>query len=290
MSSSYYTALVNMRRSPYQTILALSVLSITFFVTYIFAMMMIGSEMVLQYFETQPQITAFFETNADPSQVTTAEQVMSEKPYVQEIRVISKEEALQIYQEDNKEDPVLLQLVTADILPASIEVSGNDINSLQLIERDLQALEGIDEVIYQKEVVETLSNWTRSVRTVGAAMVGLLVFTSILVIMVITSMKVSMRRNAIKIMRLIGASGWYIKGPFLFEGMYYGIIGALIGWVFVYVLLLYATPWLLEFLGDIQLLPVPIEYMLAFLGVGVLSGIIIGGFASLFASGRYIKN
>lgn len=289
MSSPASTAITNMRRSPYQSLAAILVLSISFFVTYVFVVLIAGSEKVLQYFETQPQVTAFFDTQATDEQLKQAESAMQGKEYVKNVRVISKEQALAIYQEDNKDDPLLLQLVTADILPASLEVSAVSIDSLPQIEADLKTLSGIEEVVFQKDIVNKLAQWTTTLRTAGVALIALLMSTSTLIIIVITSMKVSTRRTAIKIMQLIGASQWYIKAPFLFEGIYYGILGAFIGWLAVYTLLLYLTPWLANFLGDIPLLPVPFLFMLGLLGAGTVVGTLLGSLASLFSSQRFLK-
>lgn len=289
MNKPGISAFTSMRRSPYQSVAAILVLGITFFITYVFVLLLLGSQKILVYFETQPQITAFFQTDADEKVVQQTEYTMREKEYVKDVKVVTKEQALQIYQEDNKDDPLLLQLVTADILPASIEVSATDIQYLTQIESDLKTVEGIDEVVYQKDIVHSLVTWTRTIRLVGVSLITMLVITSILVVVVITGMKVSAKRHAIKIMQLVGASGWYIKSPFFFEGMYYGIFGAMIGWAGAYTLLLYLTPWLLKFLSDIPLLPIPMETLGLMLGGGVLSGILIGGISSLISTQRFLK-
>lgn len=289
MSNATTTAFINMRRSPYQSIAAIMVLTITFFISYVFVMLIVGSEFVLRYFETQPQITGFFRADTSEEAVTQAEASIKQLSYVKDINVISKEEALQIYQEDNKDDPLLLQLVTADILPASIEVSATDIAALPQIEEELKQIPEIEEVIYQRDIVESLAKWTRALRLVGISLISLLVITSVFVIIVITGMKVASKRTAIRVMQLIGASRWYIKAPFFFEGVYYGILGAVLGWIGTYILSLYLTPWLLQFLRDIPIVPIPTVFMLGLLGSGVLSGIIIGGLASLFSSQRLLK-
>ncbi len=264
-------------------------MSITFFVGYIFVLLLTGSELILRHFETQPQIISFFDLQATQDQVSQTAEILRSKPYVKEVNVVSKEEALEVYQEDNKKDPLLLELVTAEILPASIEVSAYDITSLNDIEKDLINAPGISEVLYQRDVVESFAKWTRSIRIVGIGAITILSFTSILIIIVITGMKVSAKRSAIKIMRLIGATKWYIKSPFILEGAWYGALGSVVGWALSYTLLLYATPWLLDFLGDIKLLPVPPAFMAMLLGGGTCIGIIFGAFASLIAVQRLLR-
>ncbi|MEO8581281.1 MAG: permease-like cell division protein FtsX [Patescibacteria group bacterium] len=276
------------RRSPYQSLAAILTLTQTFFLAYVFVILMIGSEVVLRYFETQPQISAFFKPDVTDEKVADAQNQIQQKEYVKSVKRVTKQDALSTYREDNKNDPLLLQLVTADILPASLEVSAKDIQSLPQLEHDLKALPGIDEVVFQKNVTDTLAKWTHNLRSGGIFLVSLMALTSVIQMMVMTSMKISAKRGAIKTMQLIGASRWYIKSPFILEGSIYGISAAVLGWLATYVSILYLTPWLLGFLGDIPLLPVSPLFMFALLGGGTIVGITIGAFSSLFAAQHFL--
>lgn len=289
MTKHFFDALRNIRRSPYQSLAAISTLTQTFLLAYLFGMLMIGSEFVLRYFETQPQIIAFFRPDVSDDSVATAQSQIEQKDYVKEVKRVTKEDALNTYREDNKNDPLLLQLVTADILPASLEVSATEIQYLPKLEEDLKKVEGIDEVVFQKDVTDTLGKWTHNLRIGGMILFTLLALTSTIQIMVMMSMKISAKRSAIKTMQLIGASRWYIKAPFILEGAIYGLAGALFGWIVTYVAVLYSTPWLLKFLGDIPLLPVSPVFMLILLGSGIVTGITLGAISSLLASQRFLK-
>lgn len=284
-----YSALTNMRRTPYQSLAAIMILSVTFFVGYTFSLFAYSTQEILTYFEKQPQVIAFFDIDASNDQIDKAAKEMESKSYVESVTTVSKEKALEIYQETNKEDPLLLELVTADILPASIEVSGTNVDSLSQIKTDLDSLSGVEEVVFQESIVDSLRSWTNSVRYVGIASVAVLAVTSLLVIMVIIGMKISAKRNAINIMHLIGASRWYIKAPFIYEGFFYALSGSLVGWGFMYVGLLYITPWLKDFLGTIPLLPVPIELLLIQLGIGSFIGFLLAIIASAFSVQRVMR-
>lgn len=283
------TALVTMRRSPYQSLASIVILSFTFFVAYCFSYFLAGSEVVLRFFETRPQVIAFFDINAGPEQINQVGQAMKEKSYVSGIKIVSKDEALKIYQEENKDDPLLLELVTAQILPASIEVSGYSIDDLAQIKTDLNSYDKVEEVILQESLVESLSNWTTSIRLVGLISVVLLSFVSLLIMVTVIGMKVVAKRPAISIMRLIGATAWYIRSPFVFEGMLYGLISSLLGWGLSFAALLYVTPWLSEFLANIPVFPIPPAFYALQLGVGTLAGMLLGAFAGGVAVGRMIK-
>ncbi len=283
------SALTAIRRSPYQTMAAVLLVALTFFVAYVFTFFLYGAEQVLRYFETRPQITAFFKLDTDTNTIQSIATSMKEKPYVSGVSLISKDQALEIYRQDNEKDPLLLELVTADILPASIEVSSKEVGNLSDIEKDLEKFPGVEEVVYQKDVVNTLQSWTNSVRNIGFAAILLLSATSILLIIVVTGMKVVTRRKAIQIMRILGASRWYVNAPFIYEGVLYGIVGSLFGWGAAYVGLLYVTPWLQGFLGSVPLLPLPTEFLVIQLSLGTAVGIIFGALASAFATLRMMR-
>ena len=105
----------------------------------------------------------------------------------------------------------------------------------------------------------------------------------------IIGIKISQRREDIEIMRLIGAGGWYIRWPFIFEGIFYGVVGALLGWAIASGVLVWATPFLESFLKGIPILPVPIVFYLALLGIELLLAVLLGAFSSFLAVLRYLK-
>lgn len=279
----------HIRRSPYQATAALTIMVLTFFVISVFALLSFGSEKILNYFETRPQITAFLKDEATEVQVEALKARLTETGKVASLKYISKEEALAIYREQNKDDPLLLEMVTADILPASLEVSAIESASLPQLAEILKGGEGVEEVLFQEDVVAILTSWTQTIRKVGLILVSFLVLVSLLVVLIIVGMKISMKKVEVEILRLLGASGGYICNPFLLEGAFYGIFGALIAWGLAYLSLLYSVPFLTSFLGEISLFPVPLWFMLALLGSEVLLGILIGSLASFLAVRRYLR-
>lgn len=278
----------HIRRSPYQALAALIIMVLTFFVISMFALLSFGSEKILNYFETRPQITAFLKDEITEGEIETLKARLAETGKVASLKYISKEEALAIYREQNKDDPLLLEMVTADILPASLEVSAIESASLPYLAEILKGGEGVEEVLFQEDVVAILTSWTQTIRKVGLILVSFLVLISLLVVLIIVGMKISMKKVEVEILRLLGASGGYIRNPFLLEGAFYGILGALIAWGLAYLSLLYTAPFLTSFLGEIALFPVPLWFMGALLGSEILLGILIGSLASYLAVRRYL--
>lgn len=289
MKEHFKTTWTHIRRSPYQALAAVGIMILTFFVCSVFVLLAAGSGAILRYFETRPQVTAFFKDEVTLTQVEDLKTRLLATDKVAEAKYVSKEEALAIYREQNKDDPLLLEMVTANILPASLEVSTKDLAYLGEIAEILRQQPGVDEVIFQEEVVEALKTWTSNIRKIGAALIGFLGIVSFLIVLVIIGMKVALRREEIEILQLIGASSWYIRAPFILEGFFYGVIGAILAWGVAYLLLLYATPFLVEFLAGIPILPVPPVLMLALLGGEILIGVLIGALGSFVAVKRYLR-
>lgn len=289
MKKHFKTTWTRIRRSPYQALAAVAVMTLTFFIASVFILTAAGSQAILRYFETRPQVTAFFKDEVTMTQVDTLKAKLVETKKVKEMKYISKEEALAIYREQNKDNPLLLEMVTANILPASLEVSTVDIAYLGEVAEILRQQPGVEEVIFQEDVVQALHKWTTTLRKIGVGLIGSLGLVSFLIILIIIGMKVAMRRTEIEILQLIGASSWYIWVPFVFEGIFYGAVGAILAWLISYLLLLYSTPFLVSFLAGIPILPVPVLFMLAVLGIEILAGVLIGTLGSLLAVKRYLK-
>jgi len=289
MKQHFKTAWTRIRRSPYQALAAVGIMTLTFFLAAVFILLAGGSQAILHYFETRPQVTAFFQDEVTSDQVENLKMKLMATGKVAAVKYISKEEALAIYREQNKDDPLLLEMVTANILPASLEVSTKDLTYLSEIASILRQEKGVDEVVFQEEVVRSLKTWTDNIRKIGAVLIGFLGIVSLLVILVIIGMKVAVRREEIEILQLIGASSWYIRAPFIFEGIFYGVLGAILAWGIAYLLLLYATPFLVDFLAGIPILPVPLVFMFGLLGGEILTGILIGTIGSLLAVRRYLR-
>ena len=280
----------HMRRTPYQALAASLVMTLTLFIASVFALVTLGSERMLRYFETRPQVTAFFVDTATQEQVQNLSQVVINSGLTAEVKFVSKEESLAIYREQNKDDPLLLEMVTAEILPASLEVSAAKVENLAPLAELMRGAEGVEEVVYQQDVVAQVSRLTRGLRWAGVVILSFFTVTAILIIVIIVGMRIASRRDEIEILRLLGASNWYIRAPFWLEGAIYGVVGAVLAWGAAMVILLYSTPTLLDFFGTIPLLPVPVWMMAALLGGEIGFGLVIGSIGSLIALSRFMRS
>lgn len=288
----------HIRRSPYQAIAAIITMFLTFLLTGIFLLTSVASTLILHYFESKPQITVFFTDKAGKPEADALTQKLQATGKTASIKYVSKEDALTIYREQNKNDPLLLEMVTADILPASLEISATDPKFLADLEPLLKGAAGVEEVVYQKDVVDALVSWTNAIRIIGGILGGLLAFDAILITTTVIAMKIALKKSEVEILKLVGASQGYIRSPFVLEGGFYGIFGAFLAWIVIATLVILARPFLLTFLGTIP----PLQAILGsltssfflltmggFLGVLLVCGFLLGSIGSFLALARYIK-
>jgi len=289
MNNHWRTALIHIRRSPYQAAAAVLVMMLTFFIISVFSLLAIGSEAVLDYFETRPQVIGFLKDDLPQNQLDALKDRLLDSGKVKETKYVSKETALEIYKDQSKNDPLLLEMVTAEMLPASLEISANNISDLADIAQILKDAPEVSDVTFQEDIIKSLQQITVTIRQAGVVLIAVFGIVSLLVVLIVVGMKATSRREEIEILNLIGASAWYIRWPFILEAIFYGLVSALLGWAICWLTLLYATPFLAGFLIGIPILPVSITFMMMLLGGEILVGLIIGSAAGLLAVKRYLK-
>ncbi len=285
------TSFKQIRRTPYQALAAVMVMFLTFFAISCFALISLGSNRVLQYFEASPQVIAFFEKGKDLSagEIEVIKVKLETTGQLADFKYVSTREAEAIYREKNKDDPLLLELVNYKILPPSIEISAKSIDSLPKLKQLLETSPGVEDIAFYEDVVNSLSSWLKNIRFFGLGIISFLLAQSILIVITLIGLKILVKKEEIEVLKLIGASNWFIRWPFLFEGIFYGTSGAFLGWGAAYLLLLYTTPLIISWFADINLVPVPPAIMLMLLVANLFMGIIVGALASFLAVHRFLR-
>ena len=288
----------HIRRSPYQAMAATLTMFLTFLVGGVFFLATLASVIVLGYFEGKPQVTVFLTPKAGKFEADNLTAKLAATGKVASTHYVSKEDALAIYRQQNKSDPLLLEMVTADILPASLEVSANDPQFLADLASVIEGSEGVDEVVYQRDVVDSLLSWTNAIRLVGGVLALLLVFDSLLIIGTVIAMKIALKRDEIEILTLVGATPWAIRAPFIVEGGFYGYAGAGIASVILTGVMIWLRPHLFAFLGTIPTFRLFLENLTSptfllsaaiFLFGNTALGFVLGAMGSSIALRRYLK-
>lgn len=302
MSIHFKTATDSIRRSPFQALAAIFVLTLTFFVATNLSVLVYASARVLKYFETRPQIIAFLKDEATPQTISALQQKLTSDPRLKEIKFVSKEEALSIYKKATSDNPLLGELVSPSIFPASLEFSVKDLSFAQEVINEVKKESAVDQVGFTAsiggekslgDVVGRLRKLTSYIRIVGGGIVGALALASFLVLMMVVGIRMAARRGEVEILKLIGATSSFIRSPIVLEAALYSLIGVVVGWLVSFILWLYLSPTILSYFGEVPVLPTsPLNFFALFLLillVEVVFGLLIAAIGAILAVSRANK-
>jgi len=296
------TALKNIRRTPYQSIGLTLILTLNLFIISVFALVSLAAHTILTHFETKPQVIAYLTDGSTQDQINQTINSLNNTGKVKEVSYISKQQALEIYKQSVGNDPLLLGTVTelgevtAEILPASIEVSVNKPADFDQVVSILEASpivnstpRGEKEIDFPQNVIAELVSWTQAIRIAGITLIGILALASIITTTLMIGSKIASRRLEIKTMKSIGAQNTYVLKPYLLESIIFSASATLLGWLLAYIVLLYSTPFLITRLSGILDFPVDPFLMLALLGALTIFSLLLGLIAGLIAALRFLN-
>ncbi|EKE12238.1 MAG: hypothetical protein ACD_13C00249G0002 [uncultured bacterium] len=302
MNTHFKTAWSYIRRSPFQALSASFVLTLTFFVATLVSVLVYSSSKLLTYFETRPQVIAFLKSDAVDANIADLQGRLQENSHIKNVKYVSKEEALSIYKKATSDNPLLGQLVSPSIFPASLEFSVTDLSFAQDTIDKLKGESVVDSVGFTaalggeaslNDVIGRLKTITTYVRIGGIVFVGLLATTSLVVLLVITSMRVVGRRDEVEILNLIGATKGFIRSPIVIEAFIYTLFGVILGWAIAFIAILYLAPTVVAYFGEIPILPKDalglFELFGAILGIEIFAGVVLALSGSLIAISRVKK-
>jgi cell division transport system permease protein len=185
----------------------------------------------LDYFESKVEVTAFVRDGVSQARITEVMDKVKAMPEVAGVTFVSKDEAIQRFRDYNaaRGQTDLTDVLPWNPLPASIEVDladplvyGQVAHSLQ-DERDV-----VEQVVENQSVVNALLTVTNTMRLGGTVILGLVGITVFFIVINTIRLAVVARAREIEIMRLVGASDAFIRWPFVFEGIFVGLLGAII--------------------------------------------------------------
>lgn len=296
------TAIEAIKRSPFQAISAIFVLSLTFFVATTVSILVYASNKSLSYFETRPQIIAFLKDGTETGVVNALQEKLTNDSRIKDVKFVPKEAALEIYKKATEDNPLLAELVSPSIFPASLEFSVTDLNLAEAVITETKSEAIVEQVGFTAniggekslgDVVGRLKSISYYLRVGGIVFVAALSITSFLVLLVIISMRMTSRKGEIEILSLIGATPSFVRSPIVIEGVIYAVVGVIVGWTTSFILWLYVSPSLLSYFGQIPVLPKePLSFFLLFaiiLGIELVIGFTIALTGSLIAVKRSLK-
>jgi cell division transport system permease protein len=245
--------------------------------------------------EKKVQINVYFKRNPDPAsdQMTTIQKTIEGwTDAVDKVTFVSKEEALQIMEEKLKDNPNLIDSLPKNPFPHKLVVALVDPTQVDAVATRITALDPskgvIDEVKYEKETANKLFILTSQIRNILVGFIVLLGVVSVLLISNTIRLSIFARKREVEIMKLVGATNWFIRWPFVIEGVTVGLIGAAAAAATVLLVNSYSVGRLRDLLPFMGIAPnaVPSTLVAAIL---VGAGVVIGALGSALGLRRLLK-
>ena len=279
------SAITSIKRFPSQSMAAIFLLTVTFLVVTILAVVSYSSGKVIAYFETRPQVIAFLKDGTTTETISALQHKLQNDLRIKEVKYVSKEEALSIYKDATIDNPLLGELVNPSIFPASLEFSLNDLSKAQGIIEEVKSEAIVDSVGFTAslggekslgDVVERLRKITLYLKLGGGFFALLLTGTSFLVLVITLGMRIASRRGEVEILNLIGAKKSFIKKPIIIESIIYVVSGVTLGWLMILIAVLYIAPSAINYFGEIPVLPRSPLMFFSIFGIILLSEAVMG--------------
>lgn len=290
-------ALKNFWRNGWLSTATISIMVLTLLVITILLMVNVVANAILDNLEKKIDISVYFKLAVPEEQILGVKFELEELEEIDSVAYTSQEDALLRFKENHKDNPVLLQSLEeldTNPLEASLNIKAKETRQYASINQFLESVyyqDIIDKVDYlqNKEVIEKLSNIVIDVKTAGLGLSLLLALIVFLVTFNSIRLAIYSSREEINIMRLVGASNWFIRGPFIVEGIFYGIIATVVTLAVLYPIFYFLSPKISGFLpiGDIfsYFQSNLFAFFLLLLGISI----ILGGFSSLIAVRKYLR-
>lgn len=280
-------AFINFSRNSSVNLTAISIMLLVSLSISFFIMVGLNINQAISMVEQKADISIFLKDTANPAEVASLQKTLQEIPTVKSVEYISKEQALEIFRgrktgiEISPED---------NPLPASFEVKAFDVTQLNAVVESIKDVPAIESngIKFNKEAIEKIIYWTSVLRNLGIAMIGFLVVISFMVIVSTIRLAVFSRKDEIEIMKLVGATDWFIRWPFIFEIAYAGIIASLISLVLFF--LLFATiNTQLSIIMKIPMVEITTAFVVQFIVFQIAWGALLGAFSSYVATHAHLK-
>ena len=204
-----------------------SILAMLFILGIFFAILVnlnLFTEVVKQDYD---QVEIFMEETSSQEQIDGAMSKLENFEGVDSVAYRTKEEALDIMKERWGESGYLLDSLGENPLPASILISVNSIEDATAVYEYAGTLEGVEDIQYYQETVDKLTSVTNGLQIGALVVMAFLIVVCVVVVSNTIKLTVFARAREIRIMKYVGATNWFIRGPFMAEGIIIGIIAAL---------------------------------------------------------------
>lgn len=281
----------NLTRNRWMSIASISAVTVTLLLVGVFATLLLNLNDIGSQIEEDVEVRVFIDRTADDSAREELRDKIEEQPTVSSVEFRSKEEGLdQLIESMGDDGEVFESLRNENPLNDVFIIQTVQPEDTIMVAEAIQDFNSVEKVEYAKETVERLFSIMDIARNVGLAIIAGLLFTAMFLIANTIRITIVARRKEIEIMKMVGATNWFIRWPFLFEGILIGILGSVIpialvifGYDYLYTEVTKNHPTLF-----IDLLPV-YPFVFEVSGLLILMGMTIGLWGSFTSIRKYLK-
>lgn len=288
-------------RNGFVSLAAVVIMTITLFV--IAGLLVSGAALdaTLKQLTEKVDVNVYFSTEASEEQVLGVQKAIEALPEVASVAYTSREQALAEFRERHKNDQLTIQALdqlTENPLGASLAIRAKETSQYESVAKFLESQQStsdgaaISKVnFYQnKTAIDRLTNIIDTSRRAGYALAAFLFAASLLITFNTIRLAIYTARDEIGVMNLVGASHWYVRGPFVIAGVLYGVIAGILVLVSMYPLMLWIGPTSERFLGNFNMFSYftgNFSYLfLVIMGLGI----VLGALSSFLAVRRYLSS
>lgn len=288
--------IINICRNIWFSLASIATVSACIFLFCLFFSIVVNVQHVAKMAESTIGITVLFEEDLEEAQIKQIGSEIGARSEVNKMDFISAEEAWESFQEEYFEGNENLAEGFADDNPlagsASYQIYLNDIADQDKMVTYLQGIEGVRKVNFSNSAAAGLSSFNKVIGLLSVAVIGVLLAVAIFLISNTINVAAAFRKTENQIMRLIGATNYMIRAPFVVEGSLIGLLGAVIPLVGMYYLYSRSVVYLVDkfqiLSGIFQFLPV--ESIFPYMAVtAMVLGVGIGFFVSFFTIRKHLK-
>ena len=291
------TAVTSLWRNRWLSLAAVLIMVMTLFSISFFVSLLIISNKTTSLLEGKVDISVYFNDDASKDQIFSIQNTLLARDDIKSVDYISKEDALTRWQDLNKNNDNLKNIITTDYnpLPRSLEIKADkpqDLEQIYDFVNSTQFQPLIKEISYQqnKVLIDRLIRATTFINYIGWAESIVFILISVLIIYNTIRLTIYARSDEIEIMKLVGASDWYVQGPFFVEGIAYGLIAAFISTAILYLIYHFSLPSVESYLGVTLASSIYSGVKIGVIFIfQILIGLVLGTACSIYAVKRYLK-
>jgi len=277
----------NLRRSPFVAMTHGLQVVISLMVLGFFIILVVFMSAFLLSLRNMVEVYAFLKTDLSAEKYVQIDEAMRKLPDVKELQYVSREEALKKFGESY--NLKVEEILEYNPLPPTYILRPTDVSKIEGLVSQIEKMDGIWQVRYGRKEVSALMRVLMGMQIVFAITMLLLLSAAISSINNIIRLSVYSRRNEIRIMQLVGATNWFIRWPFIIEGAFFGIIGAVVAILVIY-LIGQAIVTALEALKIFLPTLVNVTALFVLLSLGLITiGFLIGVISSFITANRFLN-